>query len=140
MPLYNSAKLEIANGTIDLDTDTFYVMLLGSGYTPDIDAHNRRDDISGSEVSGTGYTAGGKVIGTVTVTQDDTNDRAVMDGDDVEWATSTITARYAAIYKLTGSGAASDNLLGYIDFGEDKTSTAGLFKIAWNTSGILTLS
>lgn len=139
MPLYNSAKVEIANGTIDLDNDTFYVMLL-TGYTPDVDAHSRRDDVSGSEISGTGYTAGGAQITTITVVQDNTNDRANMTGDDVEWPTSTISATHAVIYKLTGSGAASDNLLGYIAFGETKTSTSGLFKIAWAGGIVLTLS
>lgn len=139
MPLYNSAKLEIANGTIDLSSDTFYVMLL-TGYAPDVDAHNRRDDVTGDEISGTGYTAGGAQITTIAVNQDNTNDRMTMTGDDVEWPTSTLSATHAVIYKLTGSGAASDNLLGYIAFGETKTSTAGLFKIAWAGGIVLTIT
>jgi hypothetical protein len=48
-------------------------------------------------------------------------------------------ARGAVIYKDTGV-AANDNLIAYIDFATDKTSTAGNFNIVWDAAGILTLS
>ena len=58
--IYNRFKRDIANGNIDLDTDTIKVTLVTGAYTPDQDAHDKRDDIT-NEVSGTGDTAGGQL-------------------------------------------------------------------------------
>ena len=44
--IYNSFKRDIANGSIDLYTDTIKMMLVTSAYTPDQDAHHKRDDIT----------------------------------------------------------------------------------------------
>lgn len=136
--IYNSFKMYIMNGGIDLDTDTIKVALVTSSYTPDQDAHDHFDDIS-NEVTGTGYTAGGKTITTPAVTQDNSGNKGVFDGDDVSWTTSTITARGAILYKSTGTASTSP-LIAYIDFGGDKVSTAGTFTIQWNASGILNLA
>lgn len=122
------------NGGIDLDTDTIKVALVTSSYTPDIDAHEDFADVT-NEVSGTGYTAGGETL-TVTVSQDNTNDRGTVDADDVTWSTATITARGAVIYKDTGTPATS-LLICYVDFGSDKTSTAGDFIYTVHADGIL---
>ena len=137
--IYNSFKRDIANGSIDLDTDTIKVMLVSSSYTPNIDTHTKRSDITG-EISGTGYTAGGQALTGATVTVDTTNDRAVFDANDVTWASSTITARGAVLYKSRGGAATADELICYIDFGADKSSSGGPFTIQWDAVGILTLS
>lgn len=139
MAVYNKFKLESLKGSINLSTDTIKVMLLTSAYTPNVDTHLFITSASGSEVVGTGYTAGGKTITSPTVTQDDTNDRGVFDGADVTWSTSTITARYAVYYKDTGTPATSP-LIAYVDFGSDKSSLAENFTVAWNAVGILTVS
>jgi hypothetical protein len=44
--IYNSFKRKIADGSIDLDTDTIWVALVDSGYTPDQDAHEFTDDVT----------------------------------------------------------------------------------------------
>lgn len=136
--VYNSFKRDIMNGSIDLDTDTIKVALTTSSYTPDKDAHDNFDDVT-NEVTGTGYTAGGASLANKTVTVDNTNDLGKFDADDVTWSTSTITARYAVIYKSTGT-ASTSKLIGVIDFGSDKSSSAGNFTIQWSASGILTLT
>lgn len=137
--LYNSFKRDIMNGSIDLDTDTIKIMLVTSSYSPNIDTHTKRSDIT-NEVSGTGYTAGGATLANKAVTADNTNDRGVFDADDVSWTTSTITARGAVLYKSRGGASSADELIMYLDFSTDYTSTAGTFLITWNASGILTLS
>lgn len=134
--VFNSAKRDTWNGAIDLDTDTIKVMLVTSSYTPDIDAHTKRSDIT-NEVSGTGYTSGGAALANKTVTANNTSDRGVFDADDLVWTTATITARGAVIYKSRGGASSADELLAYIDFGSDKTSTAGDFTITWDSNGIL---
>jgi hypothetical protein len=137
--IYNAAKKNLINGTIDLDTDTVKAMLVTSTYAPNIDTHAFRSDVT-NEVVGTGYTAGGAALTTKTVTQDNTNDRAVFDADDVVWAAATITARAAVLYKSRGGLASADELIGYFDFGSDITSTAAAFTVQWNASGIMLLT
>ena len=127
------------NGGIDLDTDTIKVMLLTSTHANNADTQEFIDDVSANEVSGTGYTAGGATLANKAVTQDNTDDEGVFDADDVSWAASTITARYAVIYKDTGTPATSP-IIAIIDFGEDKVSSAGAFTITWAAEGILNLN
>lgn len=124
--LYNSFKMDLMRGNIDWDNDTFYAMLVTSAYAPVIDTDNRRDDVT-NEVIGTGYVTGGAEI-VATLSVDNINDKAVVDFADVEWPGSTITARGAVIYKSTGV-AANDPLVGYIDFGADKSSVGGTFTL-----------
>jgi hypothetical protein len=135
--IYNSFKAKIMDGSIDLDTDTIKVALVTSSYTPDQDAHDFFNDVT-NEVTGTGYTAGGAALANKAVTADTTDNEGVFDADDLTWATSTITARGAVIYKSTGAST-TDALICYIDFTADKTSSAGNFTIAWNAEGILNL-
>lgn len=134
--VYNSFKRDIANGSIDLDTDTINVMLVTSSYAPNIDTHTKRSDIT-NEVTGTGYTAGGQALASKTVTADTTNDRGVFDAADTTWTTATITARGAVLYKSRGGASSADELIAYYDFGADYTSTASDFVIQWGATGIV---
>lgn len=127
------------NGTHDLDTDTTKVMLCTSTFAPNIDTTVFRSDVT-NEVTGTGYTAGGATLASPTVTVDNTDDEGVFDAADTSWATATITARYAVLYKSRGGLASADEVIGWIDFGADKTSTAGTFLITWNAEGIINLN
>lgn len=129
--VYNSAIYDAVRGPIDFDTDTFKVMLVTSAYTPSQDNHDKRDDVT-NEVSGTGYTAGG-VTTACTVTQDNATDRVTLSFASASWATSTITARGAVIYKSRGGAASVDNLVCYIDFGADVVSTASTFTLGSST-------
>lgn len=137
--IYNSFKRDIMNGALDLDTDTIKVMLVTSAYTPDQDAHTKRSDIT-NEVSGTGYSAGGSALANKAVTADNTDNEGVFDADDLSWASATITARGAVLYKARGGAASADELLCYIDFGSDIASTGGTFLITWNAEGIINLN
>ncbi|MDA9771443.1 hypothetical protein N9D02_10460 [Emcibacteraceae bacterium] len=81
-----------------------------------------------NEVSGTNYTAGGNTLTLVPATTSGTT--AFIDFDDTTWANSTITARGALIYTTANSNAA----IAVLDFGADKTSTAGDFTIQFPTA------
>lgn len=133
---YNSGKTKLWNGSIDLDTDTIKVAIVTSSYTPDVDAHDFFDDIT-NEVSASGtYTAGGMTLANKTLTQDNTNNRAVFDADDVSITSATITGRGVVLYKSTGVASTSP-LICYIEFsGGNVTSTSGTFTIPWDSTGI----
>jgi hypothetical protein len=86
-----------------------------------------------NEVSGTGYSAGGGTLTNVTPTTSGTT--AYADFDDLTFSTATITARGALIYNDTAAG---DPSVVVLDFGADKTSTAGDFTIVFPTAGAST--
>lgn len=134
--IFNSFFVDHANGTIDMDTDTFKVMLCTSSYSPS-KLHNRRDDITNEVANGNGYTTGGATLASVTFTQDDTNDLAKFDAADVTWAASTITARYAVVYKSLGGASSADPLVKVFDFGSDKSSVGAAFTLQFHADGIL---
>lgn len=81
-----------------------------------------------NEVVGTGYTATGQVLTNVAPTSSGTT--AFTDFQDVTWSTATITARGALIYNDTQS----DKAVAVLDFGSDKTSTAGNFTVSFPTA------
>jgi len=82
-----------------------------------------------NEVSGTGYSAGGGTLTNVTPTTSGTT--AYADFADLTFSTATITARGALIYNDTAAG---DPSVVVLDFGGDKTSTAGDFTIVFPTA------
>lgn len=137
--LYNSFKRDIANGSIDLDTDTIKLMLVTSAYVPNIDTHTKRSDIT-NEVVGAGYTAGGVTLANKTVTVNNTTDKGVFDADDITIPNATITARGGVLYKSRGGVATADELIGYIDFVSDVVSSGGTLTITFDANGILTIS
>ena len=78
-----------------------------------------------NEVSGTNYTAGGGTLTSVTPTTSGTT--AICDFADLTFGTATITSRGMLIY----NSSQSDKAVAAVDFGGDKTSTAGNFTIVF---------
>jgi len=79
---------------------------------------------STNEVSGTNYTAKGNSLTNVDPTTSSTT--ALTDFSDTTWSSATITARGALLYNDSASG---DPTCLVLDFGADKTSTAGDFTV-----------
>ncbi len=139
--IYNSFKKTVNDSSLQWDdnsTTTIKCMLVTSSYNADQDNHTFISDVD-NEVSGTGYDTGGKEIVNRTIVVDNSNNRGIYDGNDAIWATSSITARGAVVYKDTGTPATSP-LICYIDFTEDKISSDAEFKIQWNTLGVFYLN
>ena len=82
-----------------------------------------------NEVSGTGYSAGGGTLTRVDPSSSGTT--AFTTFSDLTFSTATVTARGALIYNDTASG---DPTVIVLDFGADKTSTAGDFTIQFPTA------
>jgi hypothetical protein len=129
--IYNSAIDDLANGNIDFGADTFNLLLVTSSYTANKDTHVKRDDVT-NEVTGTGYTAGG-AASACTVTKDTATDKVTLSFASVSFSTATITAAGAVIYKVRGSTADLDELVAFIDFGGDVSSTGATFSVGVST-------
>ena len=85
---------------------------------------------SSNEVGASGsYSAGGGALTNVTPTTSGTT--AFTDFSDLTFTSATITARGALIYNDTAAG---DPSVVVLDFGSDKTSTAGDFQIVFPTA------
>lgn len=138
--LYGQFLGKALNKEIDWDSDTIKVALLNNSYNPDQDAHDYFDDVVAAEVTGTGYTAGGYTLSNKTNTYDPAVNVVILDADDVTWASSTITARYAVVYDATPGTAATNPLIGYVDFGADQSSSNGNFTITWDSTGIVRMT
>lgn len=135
--LYGLAMKSILNKEIDWDTDAIKVMLCTSTYTPNQDTHQYKSDVT-NEVTGTGYTAGGATLTSCTSTYTAGTNTLTLDAADVSWPNSTIVARYAVIYDSTPATDATRPLLGYVDFDQNISTTAGTFSIVWDAAGLIT--
>lgn len=123
-----SFKQELLVGThnFTLSTgDAFKIALFTSSAT--LDATTTAYSAS-NEASGSGYSAGGNTLTNVTPTTSGTT--ALTDFADSSWATSTITARGALIYNSTDSNKA----VVVLDFGSDKSTSAGTFTVQFPTA------
>jgi len=125
----NSFKQEILQGVHNFTAssgDTFNLALytssasLGAGTT----AYT-----TSNEVSGTGYTAKGNALTSVTPALDSST--AVCDFDDTSFTSASFTARGCLIFNDDASG---DPAVCAIDFGSDKTVTSGTFTIQFPTA------
>ncbi len=83
-----------------------------------------------NEVAGTGYSAGGNTL-TISQVPTSSGTTAFLDFADTTWAAATITARGALIYLANGG---TNPAVAVLDFGSDKTSTAGDFTIQFPTA------
>lgn len=120
-----SFKVGILSADFDFDTgtsQTFKIALYTSAATlgASTTAYTTSD-----EVVGTGYSAGGQVL-TISQVPTSSGTTAYIDFSDVTWTTATITARGALIYLSNGG---TNPAIAVLDFGGDKTSTAGNFTI-----------
>lgn len=125
--VYNSCIRDAVVGNIDFDSDTFKAMLVTSSYSAS-KSHAKRSDVT-NEVTGTGYTAGGNACSVSVAAVDNTNNDVEISFTITSWSSATITARAAVIYKSRGGASSADELVGYVDFGSDVSSTNGTFAV-----------
>ena len=83
---------------------------------------------SSNEASGTNYTATGAALTNINPSNDGTT--GITDFSNLTFSTVTITARGALIYNDTNA----DRAVCVLDFGGDKTATAGDFTITFPTA------
>lgn len=118
--LTNSFKSQILQAVQDLSTDTLKIAL----YTGDATLGPTTTVYTASgEVTGTGYTAGGKILTGTTIstgTETQYNPAVVyVNFNDVVWNPAAFTARGALIY----NASKGNKSIAVLDFGSDKTCT-----------------
>ena len=123
----NSFKTEVLQGIHNFNTsggNAFKIALYTNSATPT--KSTTAYTTSGEVASGSGYTTAGNSLTSVDPAL--STDTACCDFSDTSWTSATITARRALIYN---SDATPDNeqAVCVLDFGGDKTCTAGTFTI-----------
>ena len=125
----NSFKTEILTGTHNFSSsggDTFNLALYTSSATLN---KSTTAYTTSNEVSGTGYTAKGNALTSVTPAL--STDTAVCDFSDTSFTSASFTARGCLIFNDSATG---DPAVCAIDFGSDKTVTSGTFTIQFPTA------
>jgi hypothetical protein len=110
--------------------DTFKIALYTNSAT--LDASTTAYTTSGetTNTSGSAYSAGGNTLTRIDPTSSGTT--AFTDFADTSWASASFTARGALIYNTTpSSGAYTNPSVVVLDFGSDKTASAGTFTIVF---------
>jgi len=114
---YSKLYEHILTGKIDFSSIELKCMLCGAGYTP-----NRKNDEFKShitnEISGGGYTAGGKVLDNVNIVPyyDDYNIK--IDCDDIVWENFNNSFKTVVVYNNTPTGENQKQLISCYIFDE----------------------
>lgn len=151
--VYNVAKSGILDATIDMDADTFEVLLLKSSPVPAFDSDQTTvtgvlGQAANTELTDASYTANGTsgrvVLGTVTVAVDQANDRGEADAPDTTYtALDNETIGAVVLYKRVGaagpSGDGSHIPIAFYDVA-DQVTNGGNIVIQWNSEGFLHLT
>jgi hypothetical protein len=133
--IYDSFKEYMADGTVDMDGDTFKIALLDGTHTP-ATTHTQFSNISGDELpDGNGYAVGGQTLSNVTWSR--SGGTVTFDAEDPVWSSATFDSAYAVIYDDT---TANDVLVCLIDFGGTKSVSNGTFTVHFHADGIFTLA
>lgn len=139
--LYNALRKYLADGTIDLDSDTIKVALVNSGYTPDA-AHVHYADVSANEVAnGSGYVTGGQTLANKVSSYTGANGK--WTADNPVWAGLTKTFRYAVVYAVKTANGVTNPLIAVIlldNTPADVVVSGADYSIQWNAAGIIALS
>lgn len=103
---YANAHDQAYSGNINWASDSIKCALLGAGYTPNLTTHVHWSDVSASEASGTGYSAGGVALGTKTHTVTAANSFAVSNGlfTSGAWIATTAAVAGNIVHPISTNG------------------------------------
>ena len=117
---------ELLKGTHNFVGNTIYIALYeaGSG-APYAVSDTAYASGTANQVSGTGYTTGGKVLQNGTVANQ--TNVATVTFDTISWTSATFGAAYGVLY----NNSSSDKLIVVLDFGGTKSCSNGTFTITF---------
>jgi hypothetical protein len=126
-----SFKVQLLGGAQNFNTGTtkvYKIALFTSAATLGAGTTTYSGSTTGEVANGGGYTTGGNTL-VVSQVPTSSGTTAFIDFADTTWSAATITARGALIYNST-----DDTAVAALDFGSDKSSTAGDFTIIFPTA------
>ena len=143
--VFNRGKYLLTTGGIVWGTTDMRALLIktddngtlpSGAYDPDLNTVADLEAVSNvSEMSGTGYSR--KTMGGMAATEDDTNNRVVLDANDLTWtAINAGTARAVVVYKYNASDASAE-LLSIHDTNFPKTTNGGDLTVQWPATGVV---
>ena len=141
--VYSHFMDKVATKNVNLNADTFFMVLLTNSYTPAVSTDTLWSDISANEVgTGSGYTAGGQAVTGVSCTL--TSNTETFTFTTPSWATFSATFRYLAIVRAANGSSvqSTDMLVCYCDAtgGGSITGGGGTFTAPTNASGAFTFT
>lgn len=125
----------IGSGVIDLDDDSMYATLYGSGatFTSESEDYSTTNELA----TGNGYTRLGEAVTGQTTTVNDTDNVVQFDIGDITWTASGGDIGPAQYCAIVASGTYGTKYLYIMDFGSEKTANDGTdFKITIHSSGL----
>jgi hypothetical protein len=121
----DTLKMALSNDatTVTLATTGIQAAKLWTDYTTNVTP----------EITGTGYTAGGATLASVTCTV--SGDVLTLTATSPQWTSATLTANQAILYDSTAS---TIQLIAFWDFGGAISVSSGTFTATINASGLYT--
>lgn len=132
-------SLDATQCLLDLSLTTHKWAMYDNSKTPNFETDAAYTTTN--EVSGTGYTAGGKALTGLNPAVSNVSGTLKYTHDAISWTTATITAYGATLYadaNTAGNGVADALIVG-VYFGGAYTSTAGTFTITPHANGVFTI-
>lgn len=144
LTFFNSFREYMADGTFDLNSNTFKASLHTSAFTPDLNADTVFADIGSELATANGYTAGGYTLANVVWTRSGATVKFDADNVNIAASGAGLTFRYVVIRAVGTLNGRVDPVVGYLLLDSapaDVTIAAGnTGVIEWNAAGIFVLS
>jgi hypothetical protein len=130
-----SFKQQLLEGAHDFRAtggDVFYMALYtnSASFTAATTAYTASNEITNT--AGTAYVAGGQALANINPSTSGTT--ALTDFSDEVWTSASFTARGAMIYNTTPAHTYTNPSVLILDFGSDKTVSAGDFTVVFPTA------
>jgi hypothetical protein len=127
----------LAGGNIP--ANTLKVMLTTSSYTPNQATDTYASTPGAFEITGTGYTAGGVALSSMTVAN--SSNIWTLSAANTSWPTATFNTAYGIIYNTSiGSTYSNYPLVGFVNFGGTQSPVGVTFSINWAGGVVLQLT
>lgn len=138
--LYLATWTDILDTTqlaVDLDAENHKIALFTNSVTPNFstDTAYGTSPYNAGESSGAGYTAGGQAL-TGTALSESPTGTMKWAADNMQWTSSTITAKGALIY---ANALAGKNAIVLVNFGSDFSTVSGTLLVTWHSGGIFNI-
>lgn len=135
---YPQFQQKVGTKLVNLSTDSLKVMLFSAYTFTNTHATMTNVKAAGTETTGTGYTAGGQALTSVSLAT--SGAVTTLTCANPSWTTATITAAYAVFYDAAGGTDATNYPICYWNLGGSQSTTAGTFTLTVSGSGLLTVT